>query len=54
MHKRTETRVYKFSRLASFCHLDLISDPLIVSKFHKETHDPKGQEIKSTLNLAVY
>ena len=30
--------------LASFCHLDFISDPLIVSKFHNETHDPKGQE----------
>ena len=25
-------------------HLDLISDPLIVSKFHYETHDSKGQE----------
>ena len=34
--------------LASFCHLGFISDPLIVSKFHNETHDPKGQEIKST------
>ena len=33
-----------WSRLASFCHLGAISDPLIVSKFHNETHDPKGQE----------
>ena len=24
----------------------LISDPLIVSKFHNETHNPKGQENK--------
>ena len=30
--------------IASFCHLGFISDPLIVSKFHNETHDPKGQE----------
>ena len=35
-----------WERLASFCHLGVISDPLIVSKFHKETHDPKGQENK--------
>ena len=34
------------ARLASFCHLRFISDPLIVSKFHNETHDPKGQENK--------
>ena len=34
------------ARLASFCHLGFISDPLIVSKFHNETHDPKGQENK--------
>ena len=34
------------ARLASFCHLGVISDPLIVSKFHNETHDPKGQENK--------
>ena len=33
-----------WARLASFCHLGFISDPLIVSKFHNETHDPKGQE----------
>ena len=32
--------------LASFCHLGFISDPLIVPKFHNETHDPKGQENK--------
>ena len=31
---------------ASFSHLGFISDPLIVSKFHNETHDPKGQENK--------
>ena len=30
-------------RVASFGHLGLNSDPLIVSKFHNETHDPKGQ-----------
>ena len=33
-----------WARLASFGHLGHISDPLIVSKFHNETHDPKGQE----------
>ena len=32
--------------LASFGHLGLISDPLIVSKFQNETHDTKGQENK--------
>ena len=32
-----------WARLASFGHLSLISDPLIVSKLHNETHDPKGQ-----------
>ena len=42
MHQRTETRVC--ARLASFGHLGLITDPLIVSKFHNETNDPKGQE----------
>ena len=26
-----------WARLASFCHLGFISDPLIVSKFHNET-----------------
>ena len=35
-----------WARLASLGQLGLISDPLIVSKFHNETHDPKGQEIK--------
>ena len=35
-----------WARLAGFCHLGIISDPLIVSKFHNETHDPKGQESK--------
>ena len=34
------------ARLASFGHLNLISDPLIVSKFHNENHDRKGQENK--------
>ena len=34
------------AELASFCHLGLISDPLVVFKFHNETHDPKGQENK--------
>ena len=34
------------ARLASFCRLGFISDPLIVSKFHNETHDPKGLENK--------
>ena len=29
--------------IASFSQLGLISDPLIVSKFHNETHDRKGQ-----------
>ena len=37
---------YSWARLASFCHLGFISDPLIVSKFHNETYDPKGQENK--------
>ena len=46
MHQRTETRVCIFfwARQASFDYLGLISDPLIVSKFHNETHDTKGQE----------
>ena len=35
-----------WARLASFCHLGFISDPLIVSKFHNETHDSEGQENK--------
>ena len=36
-----------WARLASFGHLGLISNPLIVSKFHNETHDPKGHENKN-------
>ena len=32
------------ARLASLGHLGPISVPLIISKFHNETHDPKGQE----------
>ena len=44
---KTETSVHiSWARLASFCHLGVISDPLIVSKFHNETNDPKGQENK--------
>ena len=35
-----------WARLASFYHFGFISDPLIVSKFHNKTHDPKGQENK--------
>ena len=35
-----------WARLASFGHLCLISDPLIISKFSNESHDPKGQENK--------
>ena len=35
-----------WARLASFDHLGLISDPLIISKFDNETYDPKGQEDK--------
>ena len=34
------------ARLAIVCHFSFISDPLIVSKFHNETHDPKGHENK--------
>ena len=37
---------YFWARPASFGHLGLIGDPLIVLKFHNETHDPKGQENK--------
>ena len=33
-------------RLASFCHLGFISDPLMVSKLDNETYDSKGQENK--------
>ena len=48
MQQKTETRVCinVWAGLASFDHLGLISDPLIVSKFHNETHDPKGKENK--------
>ena len=35
-----------WARLASFCHVGFISDPLIVLKFHNETHDPKEQDNK--------
>ena len=35
-----------WAKLASFGHLGLVSDPLIVAKFHNESHDPKGQENK--------
>ena len=42
-----------WARLANFGHLGLISYPLIVSMFHNETHDPKGQENKS-LNTFFY
>ena len=35
-----------WARLASFGQVGLISDPLMVSKFHKGIHDPKGQENK--------
>ena len=34
------------ARLASFGHLGVISDPLIISKFSNESHDPKGHENK--------
>ena len=34
------------ARLASFGHLGIISDHLVVSEFHNETHDLKGQENK--------
>ena len=35
-----------WARLASSGHLGLTSDPLIISKFSNESHDPKGQENK--------
>ena len=35
-----------WARLASFGQLGLIIDPLIISMFPNETHDPKGQENK--------
>ena len=36
-----------WARLASFCHLGLINDPLIISKCPDEPHDHKGQENKT-------
>ena len=48
MHQQIETGGCIFSwpdKLVSAI-LGLISDPLIVSKFHNETHDTKGQENK--------
>ena len=35
-----------WARLASFGHLGLISDLLMVSKFHDKLHDLNGQENK--------
>ena len=35
-----------WARLIGFGHLSLILYPPLVSKFHNETYDPKGQEIK--------
>ena len=35
---------YFLGQIASFCHLGFITDPLIVSKSHIETHDPNVQE----------
>ena len=43
---KLECAYISWARLASFCHLGVISDPLIVTKFHNETHDPKEQENK--------
>ena len=38
---------YFLGQTSYFCHLGFISDPLIiVSKFHNETYNPKGQENK--------
>ena len=34
------------TKLASFGHLGLITDPLMVSKFHNGMHGSKGQENK--------
>ena len=41
-----ELKVQKFfwTRLANFSQSGLISDPLMVSKFHNGIYDPKGQE----------
>ena len=38
---------YFLGQTSKFCQLGFISDPLIVSKFDNETHDPKGQENKT-------
>ena len=54
LHQRTETRVCIFPGPDKLVSANLgfhfknifISDPLIVSKFHNETHDPKVQENK--------
>ena len=47
MHQGTEKSVHIFlARQASFGHLGLISDHLIVSEFHNKTNDSKGQENK--------
>ena len=35
-----------YARLASVGQLGLVSDPLMVSKFHNRIHDPKGQANK--------
>ena len=43
---KLEYAYISWARLASFRHLGFISDPLIVSKSHNETHDRKGQENK--------
>ena len=45
-HQRTESVECAsiLSRLTSFSALGLISDPLIVSKFHNGNHGPKGKE----------
>ena len=43
---KLECAYISWTRIAYFCHLGFISDPIIVSKFHNETHDPKGQENK--------
>ena len=40
---KLECPSFLWARLASFGHLCLISDPLIISKFSNESHDPKGQ-----------
>ena len=42
----TEELKLVWAILASFSHVGLISDPLIISKFPDEPQDPKGQENK--------